>query len=152
MPLPVHRIKPCRSDDVKPRKNYRGYKAQLREDFNKSCGYCGDDDSFLGCQRGFHIDHFAPKNSFSHLEVEYSNLVYACPFCNLAKGDDWPSDNAEVNIVDGKGYINPCDDSFDDHLRRNEGGQIIAKSEIGQYMYTKLKLYLLRHRLIYCPA
>lgn len=147
MPLPVHRKKPSRSVDVKQRTKYRGYKDQLRSDFNRCCGYCGDDDFFVGGSRGFHIDHFAPKSLFEHLESDYSNLVYSCPFCNIAKSNGWLSDSEHVSVVNEKGYIDPCCDEFDSHLRRAYNGQIVAKSKTGQYMYDNLKLYLLRHRL-----
>lgn len=139
MPIHVHRKKPCRSNDVPVRTTYKPYKSQLRIDFHNSCGYCGGDDFWLGGKRGFHIDHFKPKSLFADLEAEYSNLVYSCPFCNIAKSNDWNE----------QGYIDPCVDDFDNHLQRNEVGQIVPKSDIGNYMYDKLKLNLLRHRLIW---
>ncbi|RVU83846.1 hypothetical protein EOL70_13540 [Leucothrix sargassi] len=149
MELKVNRVKPLRSEPSYPYKNYRDHKQQLTDDFNHNCGYCGDNDFFSGGKRSYHIDHFAPKSLFPSLETSYSNLVYACPVCNIAKSDDWPSKSAQVSVVENVGYICPCDEEYDEHLGRDEFGLIIPKTEVGSYMYNKLKLGLIRHKLIW---
>lgn len=145
----IHRKKPVRSTGVASRANYRDYKEDLRSDFSNRCGYCDDDDLFVGGRRGFHIEHFAPKSKFEHVETEYTNLIYSCPLCNIAKSDDWPSDNADVNVVGDKGYIDPCSDEYDQHIERDASGRIVPKTNIGKYMHKKLKLHLMRHEMIW---
>lgn len=39
---------PERRDIKKKKKCYRSYKKELREDFNKRCGYCDDHDCWAG--------------------------------------------------------------------------------------------------------
>ncbi len=85
--LPFRHVIPIRTC-TKKYARYRYYKAYLREDFNKRCGYCDDRDIICGGIRGFHIDHFRPQKPFSHLENDYNNLVYACPYCNGGKSND----------------------------------------------------------------
>ncbi len=149
----VHKIKPIRSTGVRVRKTYRLYKPELRNDFNKRCGYCDDDDSFLGGSRHFHVDHFAPKAKFqgNHPEIvyEYTNLIYSCPYCNGSKGDDWVSDDPKVSYVDDEGYVDPCHDDYDIHLARDGSGCIKPQSKLGEYMHRELKLDLCRHELIW---
>jgi len=106
---------------------YTSYKLHLRNDFNKRCGYCNDLDSFCGGTRGFHIDHFCPQDKFSHLETNYGNLVYACPYCNGAKSNDWPASSETPSIVDGKGYVDPCDVDFTNHFERFPNGRIMPR-------------------------
>jgi len=128
--------------------DYSSYKPYLRSDFRNRCGYCDDIDSICGGARGFHIDHFRPKATFGHLKNEYNNLVYACPYCNGAKSNDWPSGVENVAILDdGSGYLDPCDIDFDKHFERYDHGRIRPKSAVGLYMYKKLKLGLRRHQL-----
>ncbi len=129
-------------------KEYSAYKPYLRSDFSKRCGYCDDIDTLCGGARGFHIDHFRPRSPFNHLSNEYNNLVYACPYCNGAKSNDWPSGKEDIAVLDdGRGYIDPCDLDFDKHFERHNNGRIRPKTEIGKYMYKQLKLGLRRHQL-----
>lgn len=128
---------------------YRRYKKPLRKDFNNRCGYCDIEDKWLGGKRIYHVDHFAPKK-FSYLINDYSNLVYACPYCNIAKSDDWVSDNPKENICNDIGYVDPCSEEYDKlFYRDNEGNIIYSDIGVGKYMYTKLKLYAKRHSVIW---
>jgi hypothetical protein len=144
--LPIRKTTPKRTCSKKY-KNYRSYKEPLRKDFYKRCGYCGDLDVLFGGMRGSQIDHFRPKSIFTKLEHEYDNLVYACPYCNRAKSNDWPAGDSEQSYLDGKGYIDPCDIDYDNHLARYENGRIYHKTDVGYYMFLKLKLGLRRHQL-----
>lgn len=134
----IHKKKPTRSCEKKL-ENYTSYRPYIKEDFHYSCGYCGDSDKFYG---HYHIDHFQPQGDerFAHLKSEYSNLVYSCPFCNLSKSDTW---------IDEDGFIDPCCTSYDDHLKRNNKGKIEPLTKNGKNMYEHMKLYLLRHQLIW---
>lgn len=144
--LPIRNAVPVRTCTRKY-ENYRSYKEHLQKDFNKRCGYCDDRDVICGGKKGFHIDHFRPQTPFKHLENDYSNLVYACSYCNGGKSNDWPSGDEKLNIIDSKGYIDPCETDFDNHLERYDYGKIRPKTEVGKYMFNKLKLGLKRHEL-----
>lgn len=126
---------------------YRPYKPFLRLDFNRRCGYCNDLDILCGGVRVFHIDHFCPKSLAPDLISAYSNLVYACPYCNLAKSNDWPTGQIELSVIDDSGYIDPCNPSLDEHLERYDNGRIRPKTDLGKYMFQKLNLGLRRHQL-----
>lgn len=149
--FPVHKIRPLRSQG-QPVAHYTTYKAALRADFNGSCGYCDDDDVYALGARGFHIDHFAPKAKFPHLRDSYDNLVYACPICNVYKGNYWPSEEAGIKVLDECGWEDPCDVAFDEHLRRLGDGRIVPASPLGEFMHRRLRLGLRRHQLIWLLA
>lgn len=140
-----------------PKRSYKGEKwksnslnkKKLVIDFEKKCAYCDDPDYYSGGYNSYHVDHFAPKKLFRQLEFTYENLVYSCPYCNQAKSDKWVGKTSEENIVDNRGFEDPCSEKYNFHLKRDENGKIISKTEIGEYMYRELKLYLKRHQLIY---
>lgn len=133
----VQKVKPKRTC-LRKSKDYTSFKIDLRNDFNKKCGYCDDIDLMQGKKNFYYIDHFKPHSitRFKNLKHEYSNLVYSCPFCNGAKSNTWK---------DTDGFIDPCDEEYDNHLERNSKGQIKFKTEQGKYIYLNLKLYLPRH-------
>ncbi len=121
--------------------NYTSFKPYLRSDFNERCGYCDDRDVYSGGVRGYQIDHFKPKKYFPDFEKEYQNLVYSCPFCNRAKWDKWQEPD---------GFIDPCSDEYDQHLKRDDRGKIsYITSPRGKYIWENLKLYLKRHELLW---
>lgn len=132
-------------------KNYRAYKPYLVIDFNHTCGYCDDNDKWLGGDRNYHIDHFCPKSLFDELENEYNNLVYSCPFCNISKSNDWVTASSDESIDKALnvGYIDPCNPDYIKHFTRLSDGTIKPVTDIGEYMWRKLKFYLKRHQVIY---
>lgn len=129
--------------------SYRSYKPFLQEDFNGRCGYCDDLDIHCGGKDVFHIEHFRPHSrpEFEHLKHDYNNLVYACPYCNRAKSNDWPAGDSEQTVVDGRGYVDPCDVDYENHLTRQDDGRILPQTAVGSYMFEHLKLGLRRHQL-----
>jgi HNH endonuclease. len=122
--------------------NYKKYKQPLMEDFNHRCGYCDAIDTWLGGSRFYHIDHFKPKSLFPHLETEYSNLVYSCPYCNIFKSNDWVED-------EGAGYIDPCHEEYSNHFFRDRFGNIQPETKQGSFISKKLHLYLIRHSVLW---
>lgn len=147
MTMPVHFKKPARRN-VEKKTSYTAYRDDLRKDFNFACGYC--DDSDLNVDRiCFHIDHFAPKKRFPNLETVYENLVYSCRFCNIRKSDHWVGNNPTIHSDGNKGFIDPCDQEYDEHLDRDPSGRIVAKSDLGRYIIRRLSLNLLRHELLW---
>lgn len=129
---------------------YGLYKEVLMTDFYNKCGYCDDNDFWMGGWRGMQIDHFAPKKPFTELENTYENLVYSCFYCNNAKSNDWVTDSYEQPINDEgtEGYIHPRENTYNDLFRRSSTGSIIPQTDVGLYMYTFMNLGLKRHELI----
>ncbi|MDP4490045.1 HNH endonuclease [Pseudoalteromonas piscicida] len=147
--MSLRRKLPQRSEHEKKYKNYKRYKSDLRKDFNQRCGYCDADDMYLGWSSSFHIDHFAPQKKFKHLQTAYSNLVYACRYCNCSKSDYWPSNCPETSVVDNEGIIDPCAEELDMHLERNSKGEIVPLTPLGSFIFDLLNLGLPRHSVLW---
>lgn len=140
-----------------PKRSYSGEqwrsnpanKKRLILDFEHRCAYCDDHDRYIGGSKMYHVEHFAPKEKFPELKFTYDNLLYSCPYCNLSKSNKWPSDSSLINVVNDKGFIDPCTNEYEKHLGRREDGTIYYKTPVGQYMFNEMKLYLQRHQLLY---
>lgn len=146
-PATIRTAHPIRSE-VAAQTRYTLYRDDLRRDFAGACGYCGDDD--LRVDRVcFHIDHFAPKKLFPALECSYSNLVYACRFCNVSKSDHWIGTDSAVHNDGERGFVDPCSEQYETHLTRDPSGRIIAVTPLGAYFAKRLRLGLLRHELLW---
>jgi hypothetical protein len=129
---------------------YSEYKDDLREDFNCRCGYCNDEDNWAGGKRFFQIDHFVPrKHMITISEKEYSNLIYSCFFCNNSKRSDWPTNDENLHNNGREGYIDVCHPEYDAQFYRNSRGEIFPRTDLGEYMHKKLKLFLSRHAVIW---
>lgn len=121
--------------------DYQKYSNILKEDFQNTCGYCGKDMNIISCPA--QKDHLIPekeckKHGRLDLISDYNNLVYSCRVCNRNKWDNWPLNNID-NINDGKtGYVDPATSDFDKTLCRNNKGEIISLTDVGNYMYNIL--------------
>ena len=146
---PVRATKPSRRQNAPEQVRYQNYKADLREDFSQKCGYCDASDRFFGGLDGYHIDHFAPKSRFPMLSSTYVNLVYSCPYCNIAKSSKWIGDDFKTPHNGTEGFVDPCTDDYDSHLERDAEGHIRHKSPVGEYMIKHLKLHMMRHQYIW---
>lgn len=120
---------------VEHRSPYGRYRDILREDFAEICGYCGKSETVT--KNAFEIDHFIPIKYAPEKEEDYYNLVYSCYECNRKKASKWPSKDKDIQFVDGKGFIDPASDEYDNHLERDTLGNIIGKTVAGQYMVQK---------------
>lgn len=145
--MAVQSVKPVRRI-LEERPNYKDFRGELREDFNGCCGYCDDSDEFVD-RSCFHIDHFAPQKPFKHLEKQYGNLVYSCRFCNNRKRNHWVGDDPTVPNDGSRGFVDPCDDQYEQHLERLDTGAIVGTSDLGSYMVQRLNLGLLRHQVLW---
>jgi uncharacterized protein (TIGR02646 family) len=148
----IRQIIPSRSAGVEQQAKYQSYKPLLRADFSERCGYCDAPDSFFGGLAGYHIDHFAPKSLFPARATDYFNLVYSCPYCNIAKSNKWIGVDSSVPNDGSSGFVDPCLPAFDDHFTRGRDGKILPTTQLGNYMLKHLKLYLMRHQLIWAVA
>jgi hypothetical protein len=146
---------PARTYTGPVKAKYGDYREYLVRDFKGRCGYTDCSHAWWG--GGFQIDHFAPKKpklsdkshlpKFQALINDYSNLVYACPQVNRAKWNDWPSNDPSIPVVGGQGYLDPCL-NLNDYFERTDSGGIRPKDHpVAKYMWSKLKLYLLRYEL-----
>lgn len=124
-------------------------KKHLAEDFGHRCAYCDDLDFYGGGYQVYHVEHFAPKAKFPELQFDYDNLLYACPWCNRAKSDKWPSDDSKISIVGDEGFIDPCTAEYDKHLKRLLDGSIVGTTPLGKYICENLHLYLKRHAIVH---
>lgn len=136
---------------TKKYKRYQTYKKYLRKDFKNRCGYCDGLTSWLGGKRAFHVDHFVPWKKFntSHpsLKLDYANLVFSCPYCNISKSDKWPTENPAIHNNTTHGFIDPCDPNYNESFSRNSSGEIVPLNNVAKYMYKEMCLGLERHSL-----
>lgn len=139
--------KPVRSYTGEMWRTNKSNKSRLVEDFNSRCGYCDDLDKYSGGYAVYHVEHFAPKDKFPEAEFLYDNLLYACPYCNIAKSNKWIGDTREKAVINNRGFVDPCDDEYYIHLGRDDSGRIIYKTDLGKYMYEELNLHLIRHEI-----
>lgn len=91
--------------------NYERYRPWLRDEFLYRCVYCLNRERWCSDAIAFNIDHFLPVSVAPDLSCEYTNLLYACARCNLAKSD----------IV---GIADPCQVAYGDCLVVRETGVI----------------------------
>ncbi|WP_140986406.1 HNH endonuclease [Asticcacaulis tiandongensis] len=131
------------------RSAYAAYKPTLRIDFDKACGYCDTPDSFLGGKSVYHVEHFAPHSKFPLLKIAYSNLIYACPFCNRSKSNTWIGSDASISHNDIEGFVDPCSVEYEIHLDRSADGRFLPRTPVGAYMIKHLKLNLIRHQFVW---
>jgi uncharacterized protein (TIGR02646 family) len=145
---PFREVTPKRRNSINGKNRYQDYKPELREDFNKRCGYCDDHEDFRNTF--YEIDHFIPKALLEKAEyTDYNNLVFSCRYCNNSKGKKWPTNDRDKCHDAQVGFIDPCNEEYDSLFSRNENGEIIPQSRLGQWIYEELKLYLSRHSLLW---
>lgn len=121
-----------RRTNVKPKNNYRDYENDLRIDFQDTCGYCGKTVNIS--KNAFEIDHFVPQSIDASRINDYNNLVYSCYQCNRKKHNKWPTHDANISHNEKEGFVDPILEEYDEHLERTFNGDIIAKTELGNYM------------------
>lgn len=139
---------PKRRNITRSVSTHRDHRDDLKRDFNSRCGYCDDIDTWRVIW--FEIDHFIPEKILkSKTPQDYSNLVYSCRSCNNAKRANWPSNDENIPIVNNEGFIDPCEDEFQNQFSRESDGSITPNTEIGSWMYLKLKLHKPQHQIIW---
>lgn len=132
-------------------KNYSSYKKTLRVDFNQRCAYCNDIDT--NRIRSYVIDHFVPRTPDGWIctipENKYVNLMYACPSCNGAKSNKWPTKNQALSNDGKQGFIKPTLKNFEKLFRRDTDGSIAVHkgNVLGKYIHKELAFDLAIHAL-----
>lgn len=124
---------------------FLGFKPPLRVDFQYRCAYCQFHEwhRIFGGPRHFHVDHFRPRDLLTKTEAEdYGNLCYACDFCNIAKGDEWP--NAALQAA-GVTLVDPCGERTADLIEALSDydptcGSLCGRTAAAQYTIEVLNL------------
>lgn len=128
---------------------YHRYKPYLQEDFNGRCCYCNMPSELLTIS--YHVEHFIPVKVFAgkkdSLLTEYENLMWACPKCNLSKGDKYKGDFENSSKIENELFYNPVEVDYNDIFYRNEIGGIDSEDAKGREMIKILKLYRPIHNL-----
>lgn len=128
--------------------HYRDHRDNLKIDYQNRCGYCNSIDTWRFVW--FEIDHFVPQKYLVKItSTEYSNLVYACRSCNNAKRAHWPTKDENIHNKNDEGFIDPCNKDYNNQFSRLGTGRIKAETNLGLWMYNKLKLYKPQHEIIW---
>jgi len=124
------------------------HRADLRLDYQNRCGYCNDIDTWRF--NWYEIDHFVPQKYLVTVSsTAYENLVYACRSCNNAKRAEWPTKDEKVHHQHDMGFIDPCDDAYNDQFERLVNGRIVPQTPLGNWMFNTLRLYKPQHEIIW---
>lgn len=128
-------------------KNYKSYKKNLKKDFESKCAYCNVSDEQITTP--FEVDHFVPSKICEEynrcdLITDYSNLIYSCKKCNLAKSDLYNGSKIPEELSNDRFY-NPVDVDFNNIFYRNIIGGIDSQDIKGRNMIVDLKLYRVFH-------
>ena len=110
-------------------KGHKSFKPWLRDEFQFRCVYCLERERWYPSgHHAFSVEHVKPKADpdYEHLELEYTNLVYACLRCNSAK---------QMSIL-----IDPCVETLADHLRFEPDGSVVGTTTEGEDMIGILGL------------
>ncbi len=119
----------------------------VRQRYYFRCGYCGVSETDIESE--LTVDHYQPLSAGG--DDDHDNLVYACPRCNLFKGEYWA---AGEDATRGWRVLHPIRDwrEMPLHLRENEKtGELEALSETGRFHIALLQLNrpaLVQHRLV----
>lgn len=128
---------------------YSKYKPYLEKDFHERCCYCNMPSDLLTIP--YHVDHFIPVKKFEgkkdSLLTDYENLMWACPKCNLSKGDKYDGDFENSTKIENKLFYNPVEVDYNEIFFRNEIGGIESEDAKGREMIKILKLYRPIHNL-----
>lgn len=135
--------------DINSKVNTHGdHKDDLRLDYQQRCGYCADLDTWRFAW--FEVDHFVPVGYLKTMtKTDYRNLVYSCRSCNNAKRAKWPTKDEVIHHQNDEGFIDPCDDDYNNHFERDDNGRIAPLSKLGIWKYNALQLYKPQHEIIW---
>jgi len=123
-------------------------RAQVRQDFVRTCAYCILEELLAAGPENFELDHFRPRFRFRHLINDFYNLYYCCHPCNRKKGSLWPSEQEEKA---GFKFLDLCYEDFEDHYRSLADGQWEPLTLSAKYTLQHLRLnnpHLVRIRRI----
>lgn len=120
-------------------RDYKSYRAFVREDFRQCCAYCLLHELLAAGAEDFELDHFRPQSnpSFQGLRTDFYNLYYSCHVCNQTKRAQWPS----VELVSlGYRFVDTCNEYFSGHFREEENSYWTPLTKVGEYSEKRLRL------------
>lgn len=144
---------PKRSLITKSVAEYSHHRDDLKKDFKNRCGYCNDIHVWRFAS--FEIDHFIPRKKDRKpfltikTETDYSNLVYACKSCNNSKSNKWPTNDQNTPNKNDEGFVDPCENDYNNHFIRLTNGRIKPVTNLGQWIYNALKFHKPQHEVIW---
>lgn len=119
--------------------NYKLWKERIAKEGFYQCVYCALPEPKLGGTRNFHVEHYKPKKLFQALENDIKNLFYACPICNVFKGDSWPGEPLADHSVSC--YPNPSKIDYNGLFKVDFGaGTVEGKFTASKYIVAALHL------------
>lgn len=99
----------------------------------------------------FHVEHYIPQKVFKgvkdSLKTDYNNLMWACPKCNLSKGNKYQGNLLDNDKIENELFYNPVEVDYNTIFYRNELGGIESDDPKGKEMIKLLKLYRPVHNL-----
>lgn len=141
-----HEVQRTCTEHLDPYSKYRPY---LEKDFSGRCCYCNMPNNLVTVP--YHVEHFIPIKIFEgkkdYLLTEYDNLMWACPRCNLSKGDKYKGNINDSEGIKNELFYNPVEVNYNDIFFRNEIGGIDSNDPKGREMIKLLKLYRPLHNL-----
>lgn len=96
------------------------YRDWLRDEFDFVCVYCLRREVWERKRAQWVVEHLVPRAKAPELELEYTNLVYACVSCNSAK--------SAHDIPD------PCRHAYDDLVFVTDDGCILPRTPYGKFL------------------
>jgi len=128
--------------------NWSDHKPDLKEDYHSHCAYCGSFDGYRHTY--YEVDHFIPKKFFREnsdlSDIDYANLVYSCKFCNGKKSSKWPTESMDLFNDGSKGFVDPRDPDYENHIFRRLDGSLHWKTDLGQWIVQKAFKFDLRSK------
>jgi uncharacterized protein (TIGR02646 family) len=113
-------------------RDFRKYKQELLEEFDRKCAYCG---SPLGLTDNGHVEHFYPKSEYPERMLDADNLLIVCQICNISKAAFFPLDDDGNPIL-----LNPRIDDFTTHIELQIDGTYVGLTERGTLTIDTLNL------------
>jgi hypothetical protein len=113
-PPPTAALRRSHSPEPEPGAGHEAFRSCLRWEFGFHCAFCLLHEADLapgGARRSgqMWIEHVEPQSIRRELASVYANCVYACRFCNHARGRQ-PVELAGVRLLD------PCADAWAEHF------------------------------------
>jgi hypothetical protein len=103
----------------------------LRWEFSFSCALCLLHETQV-CPEGaagssqFWIEHLELQSERPDLRSTYTNVIYACRRCNLARRS-----HSRIDAF-GRRLLDPCSDTWAEHFL-SEGDELLARTPNGEY-------------------
>ena len=106
----------------------------MRQRANSRCEYCGKPEGISVYPH--HLEHIISKKHSGSSDLK--NLAWACFHCNVCKGTDIASYDAETGELSP--LFNPRTQSWTEHFELLTDGRIIGKSPVGRVTVTLLQM------------